>query len=175
MSPGALSLALNGIALVEFWGWDWHFRLSTRFAFISHSPWGLHPTCWNTWAEAVPGDSPPGLQCWDGVWQVLGSGLQGMFWVPALFQRSLCSGSHCSAGGCSLHDAKGNRDFFVVRGRLPCRQKLNPNQQFPSLSLPKPGYHFACVLGHEFSGAVLVWWFGLVILVVKEKPVTSSQ
>lgn len=84
----------------------------------------------------------------------------------ACFQSQLCSKGpfvqtlSCSAGGCLLHDARGNRDFFVVWGQLPSRQKLNWNQLFPFLSLPKSGYHSACALRHEFSGAVHVWWFG---------------
>lgn len=91
----------------------------------------------------------------------------GKCWeVPyrACFWSQLCSKGpfvqtlSCSAGGCLLHDAKGNRDFFVVRGRLPCRQKLNPNQQFPSLSLPKSGCHSACVLCTQWCCACWVVW-----------------
>lgn len=68
---------------------------------------------------------------------------------------------------------KGTEISLLSGARLPCRQKLSRNQQFPSLSLSKSGYHSAGALEHEFTGAAHVRYFGLVVPVAKEKPFIS--
>lgn len=99
----------------------------------------------------------------------------------ACFRSQLCpkgpfvQALSCGAGGCLPHDAKGNRDFFVVRGPTALPAEIEPKSAISILSLSKSGHHSAGALEHEFTSAAHVQCFGLVILLVKEKPFISPS